>query len=138
MANEIQLSKKPIIVWWKDRKLLTGIIFVLLSLILGTYGKVLFIFKFYEPVQVITGLSIYAFSWVLLFVGAFLVGWETIKLIQQRIHYHVKNTAKKTYHYTKGIPRRSFDYTRGLHRKGIDRLKKLGKNPNEPGIRIMK
>jgi len=36
--------------WWKDRKLLAGIVLVVLSVILGFFGKGLFIIKFYEPV----------------------------------------------------------------------------------------
>ena len=90
-------------VWWKDKKLLAGVILVVLSIILGTYGKVLFISKFYEPVYLITGLSIWVFSWILLLFGIFLVGWETVKLIQQRIHHHVKKTVRNTYGYTKDI-----------------------------------
>ena len=105
------------LVWWKDLKLLTGVILVLLSIILGFYGKGLFIVKFYEPVYLITGLSIWAFSWVLLLLGVFLVGWETVKMIQQRIHHHVRKTVKETYHYTKGLPKRGYRYTKGLHKK---------------------
>lgn len=102
---------------WKDKKLLAGFVLVLLSIILGFYGKGLlfqYIVKFYEPFYLITGLSIWAFSWVLLFLGVFLVGWETVKMIQMRIHHHVKKTVKDTvkgtYHYTK------------------DKYKKFGKN----------
>ena len=93
-------------IWWKDKKLLTGVILVVLSIIFGTYGKVIFIAKFYEPIGLITGSSLWAFSWVLLFLGVFLVGWETIKMIQQRIHHHVKKTVKDTYDYTKEISKK--------------------------------
>lgn len=104
-------------VWWKDRKLLTGVILVILSVILGTYGKVLFIARFYEPIAVITGLSIWVFSWILLFLGIFLVGWETVKLIQRRINHHVKRTVKRTYHHAKSLPRRGYHYTKNLHKR---------------------
>jgi predicted tellurium resistance membrane protein TerC len=110
------IDQKPI-KWWKDKKLLTGVILVLLSVILGFYGKGLFIIKFYEPVYLITGLSIWAFSWVLLFLGVFLVGWETVRMIQQRIHHHVKKTVRETYHYTKGLPRKGYHYTKKLHKR---------------------
>ncbi|MEK6983189.1 MAG: hypothetical protein AABX33_01335 [Nanoarchaeota archaeon] len=109
-------NKKPLI-WWKDRKLLAGVILVILSLILGSYGKILFIIKFYEPIYLITGLSLYVFSFVLLFIGIFLVGWETVKLIQQRTYHHVKKTVKETYEYTKELPKRGYDYTKKLHKK---------------------
>ena len=112
-----QVTEGNPIIWWKDKKLLTGIILVILSFILGFYGKVLLIVKFYEPIYLITGLSIYAFSFVLLFMGAFLVGWETIKVIQYRIHHHVKRTVKGTYDYTKGLPKKGYNYTRAKFRR---------------------
>ncbi len=110
--------------WWKDKKLLAGVILVILSAILGFYGKVLFISKFYEPIGLITGLSLWAFSWILLFLGVFLVGWETVKMIQQRIHHHVKHTVKRTYNHAKELPKRGYRYTRELHKKGIDKIAK--------------
>lgn len=115
------------IVWWKDKKLLTGVILVILSVIMGFYGKILFIFKFYEPIYLITGLSIYAFSFILLFLGVFLVGWETVKMIQQRIHHHVRHTVKRTYHHARTLPKKSYNYTRRLHRSGIDKWAKTSK-----------
>ncbi len=112
------------IIWWKDKKLLAGVILVISSFILGFYGKVLVIAKFYEPIYLITGLSIWAFSFILLFAGVFLVGWETVRMIQQRIQHHVKKTVKETYHYTKGLPKRGYHYTKELHKRGMDRIKK--------------
>ena len=117
MTNQQPTIEQKPIIWWKDIKLLTGFILVLLSIILGFYGKGLFIIKFYEPVYLITGFSIWAFSWVLLFLGVFLVGWETVRMIQQRIHHHVKKTVRETYHYTKGLPRKGYDYTKKLHKR---------------------
>ena len=118
-------------VWWKDRKLLTGVILVVLSVILGTYGKVIFIAKFYEPIGLITGLSIWAFSWILLIFGVFLVGWDTVKMIQRRIHHHVKKTVKDTYHYTKELPKKGYHYTKKLHKKGIEQINKTSKAISE-------
>ena len=124
--NQNQVEQKPI-VWWKDIKLLSGFILVLSSIIVGFYGKGLFIIKFYEPVYLITGLSIWVFSWVLLLLGVFLVGWETVKMIQMRIHHHVRKTVRGTYEYTKGLPKKSYQYTRKLHRKGMDKITKTSK-----------
>lgn len=127
------IEQKPLI-WWKDKKLLTGFILVFLSIALGFYGKGLFIVKFYEPVYLITGLSLWAFSWILLFFGVFLVGWETVKMIQQRIHYHVRETVKGTYHHAKELPRKGYNYTKKgyhytkeLHKKGMDKISKTSK-----------
>ena len=122
------------LIWWKDKKLLAGVILVISSIILGFYGKGLFIVKFYEPVYLITGLSIWAFSWVLLFAGVFLVGLETVKMIQQRIHHHVRETVKGTYHHAKELPRKGYNYTKKgyhytkeLHKKGVDKITKTSK-----------
>ena len=120
---------KPII-WWKDKKLLAGIIIIIVSFIMGLYGKSLLgiffvksLVKLYEPIYLITGLSIWAFSWILLFLGVFLVGWETVKMIRDRIHHHVR----KTYHYTKGLPKKGYDYTKELSKKGYHHTKELHK-----------
>ena len=102
---------------WKDPKFMAGFIMVVLSIILGFWGKAIFIAKFYEPVAFMTGISIYVFSWVLLFAGVFLVGWETVKMMHRRIHHEVKSTVKKTYHHAKSLPRRSYNYTKNLKNK---------------------
>ena len=121
---EIQGKKTS---WWKDKKLLAGVILVLLSIIVGFYGKGLFIIKFYQPVYLITGLSLWALSWLILLFGIFLVGLETVRMIKQRIQHHVKKTVKDTYHYTKELPGKSYRYTKKLHKKGYDYTKKLHK-----------
>lgn len=126
MTNQQPATGQPP-TWWKDKKLLAGVILVLLSIIMGFYGKGLIIVKFYEPVYLITGLSLWAFSWVLLFLGAFLVGWETVKMIQYRIRHQVKKTVRGTYEYTKGLPKKGYDYTRKLPKKGYNYTKKLPK-----------
>lgn len=116
------------IIWWKDKKFLVGLILIILNLVLGFYGKVLIgkaiVTKFVRPVEAITGISIYALSFVTLFLGVFLVGWETIRMIRQKIHHHVKNSVKKTYHHAKSLPLKGYHYTRRLHRKGVERIKK--------------
>ena len=125
MNNE-QPEQKPII-WWKDKKLLIGFVLVLLSIILGFYGKVLPLIRFYNPAYVLIGLSIWIFSWILLFLGVFLVGRETIKMIQTYINNQVKKTVKETYHYTKEFPKKSYYYTKGLQRKGVNKITKVSK-----------
>ena len=114
-------------IWWKEKKLLAGIILVVLSFILGVFGKGLFIVKFYEPVYFLTGLSIWAFSFIVLFFGIFLVGWETVKMIQSRIRQHVKKTVSETYSYTRKLPKRSYDYTNKLRKKSARKIAKTSK-----------
>ena len=130
-----KIRGKPII-WWTDKKLLAGIFIIIASFIMGLYGKSLLgvfvvksLVKLYEPIYLITGISVWVFSWLLLFLGVFLVGWETVKLIQSRIHYHVKETAKKTYHHARTLPIKGYHYTKELHKKSIAKIKKsLSKN----------
>ena len=127
MPHEIRIIQEKPVIWHKDKKLLAGIILVVLSFALGLYGKgLLGLFfaslfsKLYKPFYLLTGLSVYALSWILLFLGVFLVGWETVRLIKQRIHHHVK----QTYHYTRGLPKKGYNYTKELHKKGIAKIKK--------------
>ena len=122
-------QSEKLIIWWKDKKLLIGFVLVLLSSVMGIFGKALFIIKFYKPFYLITGLSLYFFSWLMLFLGVFLVGLQTVKTMQQKIQHRVKKTAKETYSYTSKLPKRGYDYTKELHRKGIDKIKKsISKN----------
>ncbi|MBI4451872.1 hypothetical protein HY637_00445 [Candidatus Woesearchaeota archaeon] len=108
--------------WYKDNKLVIGVVIVVVSFILGFWGKVLIVKELYRPVELVTGISVYAFSWILLFVGAAMVGWSTVKRINYRIHHHVKKTVKKTYHHAKNFPRKATQYTKELHKKSMDRL----------------
>ena len=123
MKMEIQpeAAQQPM-KWYSDGKLLTGVIIVILSFAAGVYGKALILFRFYEPVQLLTGISIYAFSFVLLFLGAFLVGWRTIKIIRARINYHVKKTVRRSYDNARKFPEQATAYTKRLHRKSIDKI----------------
>ena len=119
------------IVWWKEAKLMIGVTLVVLSFIMGFYSKIYIIAKLSEPISLITGLSAYAISWLMLFFGAFLVGWETVKIVQRRIHHEVKKTVKTTYHYTKQIPIKSIEYTRKLRNR-------FKPKPKQKGITILK
>ena len=108
--------------WYKDNKLMIGVVIVIISFILGLYGKVLIVAKLYKPIELLTGISVYAFSWILLFAGAFIVGWRTVKRVHYRIHHHVKKTVKRTYHHAKKLPKKGYNYTKKLHKKSIDRI----------------
>ena len=88
-------------IWRRDKPFLAGFILVFLSFVLGIYGKIFSIIKFNQPVYLLMGLSIWAFSWILLMLGVFLVGWETVKMIQTSVHNKMKETVKDTYRYTK-------------------------------------
>ena len=108
---------------WQDKKFLAGVILVFTSILLGIFGKVLIVAKLYSPVQVLTGLSLWVFSWIVLAAGILMVGWETIKFIRYRINHNVKKTIKKTYVQAKALEHK----TKKLHRKGIRNIKKASK-----------
>ena len=99
--------------FWKDMKFIIGMILIILSIILGFYGKGLigvffigYVRKLYQPFWLLTGLSVYAVSWLMLFLGVFLVGWETVQVIKYKIKSKVKHTVKRTYHHAKQIPKK--------------------------------
>lgn len=103
-------KKDKTIILWRDTRFLIGISLIILSFFVGEFGKGLSIIKYYIPKYLITGLSLWAFSWILLLIGVFLVGMETLKMIKARINHHVR----KTYHYTKGLPKKGYHYTKKL------------------------
>ena len=111
------------VIWRKDTKLMAGITLIALSFILGFYSKIIFISKFYDVVFLVTGLSIYAVSWIMLFIGAFLVGWETVKIVQNNIAQGIVRGVYRTCHYTRLLPRKSIDYTRHIHKRFKERHK---------------
>ncbi len=113
------------VVWYKDKKLIAGIFLVMLSTAMGFYGKgllgiffVKLIAKLYEPFYLLTGLSVYALSFIVLLAGIFLIGMETIKMIKYKIQHHVKRTVRGTYEYTKKFPKKAAHHTR----KGYDKI----------------
>jgi len=117
--------------WWKDGKLLTGVILVVASIAIGFYGKSLlgvfivnWVNKLYTPFYLLTGLSVYAFSWIVFFLGIFLVGWETIKIIRNKIRHEVRKKVRETYDMTKELSKKSYHGTKALHKIGMDKISK--------------
>jgi len=117
--------------WWKEWRLIVGILLILGTVILGFYGKALVIVKYYEPVYLITGISLWILSWVLMFAGVFLVGKGTIRMIKNWIQKEIRNAVTKSYDATTSQAKRGYNYTKELHKKGIEKwngTKKAGKN----------
>ena len=121
------ITQKPI-EWYNNNKFLMGVILVILSFVLGIYGKVLILVKFYEPIQLYTGISIYAFSWVLLFLGAFMVGWQTVRIMESKIYSSTQKTVKLTYDHARKFPKKATDYTKKLHRESMDKIYKTSRS----------
>ena len=112
------------ILWYKDKRLLFGVILVVSSIGIGLFSKGLIIAKIYEPFYLITGLSLYAFSWFLLLCGILLVGMETVRMIRQHIQSYIKKTIKETYGFTMSLPQKGLDYTKQWHKKSMERFNK--------------
>ena len=109
--------------WYRDKKLIIAFVIIVISFILGIYSKALVIIKFYEPIYVITGLSLYTFSWILLIIGILMVGWRTVKAMNQKIHHNVKSAAQSTYYKTKDMHRKSMDKIKSTSRKIANKIK---------------
>ena len=122
--QEKNATPERLIVWYKDIKLLFGVILVVSSIVLSFFSKGLIIAKIYEPFYLITGLSLYAFSWFLLLCGILLVGMETVRMIRQHIQNYIKKTIKDTYGFTISLPQKGLDYTKQLHKQGMERFRK--------------
>ncbi|MEK6891550.1 MAG: hypothetical protein AABX25_00020 [Nanoarchaeota archaeon] len=114
--------KERAIKWYQDKKLIIAFILIIISFILGFYSKAIIITEFYKPISLITGLSLYTFSWILLFIGVFMVGWRAVKAMHVRIHHHVRKTVKNTYHHARKFPKRATDYTKNIHKKGFNKI----------------
>ncbi|MEK6942778.1 MAG: hypothetical protein AABX00_01820 [Nanoarchaeota archaeon] len=139
IKNVRSLNKKPRnidtpIIWWKDINLFIGIFLILASLVIGFYGKGLIgiffsdlLSKLYSPFYLFTGLSVYGASWIVMFIGISIVGWETARIIQYKIRHKVKKTVKKTYKHAKNIHKKSGDYAKRLHNSNIDKIAKMSK-----------
>ena len=122
--QEKQAKPEKQILWYKDKRLFFGVILVVSRLALSFFSKGLLIAKIYEPFYLITGLSLYAFSWFLLLCGILLVGLETVRMIRQHIQNYIKRTIKETYGFTISLPQKGLDYTKQLHKKSMDRFRK--------------
>ena len=114
--------------WYQDRKLMIAFVIIVISFILGIYSKAIIIIKFYEPVYLITGLSLYTFSWLLLFIGVFMVGWSTVKSMNRRINNDVKRAAKKTYYKARNVQGKAAELTKKIHKKSLDKIKSTSKS----------
>ena len=78
----------------KDWKFLIGIFFVVMSFVLGLVGKVAF-FSNIKSESRWNGIAIYLFSWVLVFMGGFLIGKEVVIAARMKIEDRVKHHSKK-------------------------------------------
>ncbi len=116
MAADKPMPEEKKIIWWKEARFLIGCLLLIISFVVGTFGKGLFLVRFYEPVSRYTGLSLWALSWIITLIGVFLLGIETIKMIKQHIQNQVKKTVRETYLYTKGLPKKGIHYTKRLMR----------------------
>ena len=118
---------KPII-WYRDIALIVGIVLILISIFLGFYGKVLFISTIYRsPVEWLPGVVIWLFSWLVLFIGISLVGWETFRIIRYKITHRVK----KAYSDAKKLQKKSEYRAKRLHNKVLEKIGEMTKEEED-------
>ena len=130
-----KIIKKPIrwyvhkpIIWYKDIALIVGIVLILISIFLGFYGKVLFVVTIHQsPVEWLPGVIVWLFSWLVLFIGISLVGWETFKII----NYKIKHRVKKAYSDAKKLQKKSQYHAKRLHNRGLEKIAEMTKEEEE-------
>lgn len=89
-------------------KFYMGIIFIILSLIVGNLSKILFFLYFNEVSLRLVWAVIYLISWPLLFAGIWWAGSETYENIRKYFSYrfyreHIKEGTQKAYYHTKEL-----------------------------------
>ena len=118
---------KPII-WYKDIALIVGVAFIILSLVMGFYGKVLFVATIYKsPVDWLPGVIVWLFSWLVLFIGISLVGWETFRII----NYKIRHRMKKAYSGAKKLQKKSEYHAKRFHNRGLEKIAEMTKEEEE-------
>ena len=122
--NEPAAEQVSQLVWWKNTRFILGVILIVLSFVIGTFGKGLFFIRFHNAFYRYTGLSLWILSWLTTFTGIYLVGRETANMIKQNIRRKITETALETYNITKSIPTKGLKYTKKLHSKGAEKLTK--------------
>lgn len=128
-------------------KFAIAVLIVIFSLVLGAYTKVMMILHFHDTFKFWLNLILYVTSWLMLFVAAFFVGKEAVKLADQYIkkkmqetydttvdlhkkgHIHMKNLTKKginmTAYHISTTAKKGIETTKHIHRKTIDLHKKF-------------
>ena len=97
-------------------KFALAVIIVIISLVLGAYTKVMMILHFNDAFKFWLNLTLYVMSWLMVFVAAFVVGKEIVKLADQ----YIKKKMHETYTTTVDLKKRGQQEVRNLTKKGID------------------
>lgn len=96
-------------------KFAIAVLTVILSLVLGAYTKVMMILHFSNPFKFWVNLVLYVISWLMLFVAAFFVGREVIKLADM----YVKKKMQETYDTTRKVEKQGREHVANITKKGI-------------------
>lgn len=107
-------------------KFYCGILFIILSLILGKITTFIFLWYFNEPSLRWISLIIYILSWPILIIGIIWVGTEYASTIRKYISYQfyhekVKDRTRKAFYKTKEI-------STSMHQKVKNKLDTIKKN----------
>ena len=89
-------------------KFYLGVLFILLSLILGKLTTFTFLFYFEDTLIVVLSIIVYVLSWPMLIIGVWWAGreyWESVKKYSTYGFYHrsIKKGTKKAYHAGKRL-----------------------------------
>ena len=132
IKNPIKWYINKPIVWYKDIALIVGVILILISIFLGLYGKVLLISTVYQsPVDWLPCVIVWLFSWLVLFIGISLVGWETFRIINYKINHRVR----KAFRGAKKLQKKSEYHAKKLHNEVLEKIGEMTKKEEE-GINI--
>lgn len=109
-----------------------GIVFIVLSLILGFITKLIFVLYFSDQYVQLLSAVIYLLSWILLIVGVWWVGKEYAESLKRYFQYHyyhehLKRGTHKVYQATKVFREKTQERTNRIREKVKDRLGKKKK-----------
>ena len=103
-------------------KFYIGILFIIVSLVVGNISKILFFLYFNDVSLRLVWAVIYLVSWPLLFLGAWWAGSETYGTIKKYFTYryyrdHLKEGTQKVYHRTQEFKEKVKEKVR--HRQNV-------------------
>ncbi|MFA6888147.1 MAG: hypothetical protein WC254_01485 [Candidatus Woesearchaeota archaeon] len=97
-------------------KFVIAILAVIISLVLGAYTKVMMILNFNDPFKFWLNLILYVISWLMVFVAAFFVGKEMIKVADD----YIKGKLQETYTATVNFQKKGQEEVKKFTKKGYN------------------
>lgn len=125
-------------------KFYIGIMFIVISLVVGNLSKILFFLYFNDVSLRLVWAIIYLVSWPMLFWGAWWAGSETYGTIKKYFTYryykdHFREGTQKVYHHTQEFKekvKRKIKHPRKMLLQGEDLNNKQELVPDPPEVEI--